>query len=207
MDWYANALLNAFDAAIDLDNGMVVTLHTSTYTPNRATHDFVDDLTNELAAGSGYSTGGVSVGIVTRTITVANSWATQRANSTAYLLGDVVRPATGNTFLYRATTAGTTGGSIPTYPTVLGQTVVDGGVTWECYGTSIIVFSATTAPTWAAATFTGVRYAVLSDRTAGTAATQPLVAIQDFVTDRSGGGGAFTIPNHPTLGICHISIY
>jgi hypothetical protein len=36
-------------------------LTTSTYTPNQDTHDFRDDVTNEVAAGSGYSTGGVTL--------------------------------------------------------------------------------------------------------------------------------------------------
>src|ERR1041385_3398305 len=36
-----------------------MTLHTATYTPNRDTHVFASDLTNEVAAGGGYSTGGV----------------------------------------------------------------------------------------------------------------------------------------------------
>jgi hypothetical protein len=207
MDWYAQAFAGAFNLEVDFDDNMTVTLHTSTYTPDRVTHDFVSDLTGEVAAGAGYSTGGVLVGAITRTVTAANSWATQRANSTAYLLGDVVRPATPNGLLYRATTAGTTAGSIPTYPTVLGQTVVDGGVTWEAYGTAILVLTATTPATWAAATFTGVRYAVLSDRTAGTAATQRLIGVHDFVTDRTALGGAFTLGNHATLGYLHLAIY
>jgi hypothetical protein len=39
-----------------------MTLHTATYTPNRDTHVFASDLTNEVAAGGGYSTGGVTLG-------------------------------------------------------------------------------------------------------------------------------------------------
>lgn len=34
------------------------TLHTSSYSPNRDTHEFADDLTNECSAGGGYATGG-----------------------------------------------------------------------------------------------------------------------------------------------------
>lgn len=44
---------------IDFDVDTIrITLHTATYSPNRDTHEFCSDLTNEVAAGGGYSTGG-----------------------------------------------------------------------------------------------------------------------------------------------------
>ncbi len=47
-------------------------------------------------------------------------------------------------FLYEAvqSSAATSGNSQPTWPTVAGDTVVDGGVTWEAVGTSIITWQA-----------------------------------------------------------------
>jgi hypothetical protein len=39
-----------------------VALTTSSYTPNQDTHNFFSDVTNELAASGGYSTGGVTLG-------------------------------------------------------------------------------------------------------------------------------------------------
>lgn len=193
---YANAVLGMLNGEIDSDSAQLRwTLHTSAYTPNRQTHDFVDDLTGELATGAGYTAGGVTVA-GSRTLTVANSWGTQRANSTAYTVGTIVRPATGNGFLYRATNSGTTGASVPAFPTVVGQTVLDGaagtGVTWECVGSAIVVFD-TADPVWPAASFTGVRYAVLSERTPATAAAQRLIGYIDFTSDRAGQGGSFTI--------------
>lgn len=205
MQWYGTALMKAINAETDFDDGMTWTLHTSSYALSRFVDDYVNDLTNELATANGYTAGGISAGVVSRTLTVANSWTTQRANSTAYTLGDVVRPATGNGFLYRATTSGTTGASIPTYPTVIGQTVVDGGVTWTCYCQAIIVFTAANTPTWASATFTA-RYLVLSDRTTGVTSTEALIGVTDFGSDQTGGGGAFTVNPHSTLGILHIPI-
>lgn len=55
------------------------------------------------------------------------------AATTAYQLGARRVPTAGNGFLYRATTAGTSSGSEPSWPTLLGGTVTDGTVTWTCY--------------------------------------------------------------------------
>lgn len=48
--------------------------------------------------------------------------------------GDMVRPTTRNGLWYIATAGGTTAGGEPTWPTVIGSTVVDNGVTWTCVG-------------------------------------------------------------------------
>ena len=99
-----------------------------------------------------------------------------------------------------------TGAGLPTYPTTLGQTVVDGGVTWECYGIAITVFTAANAPTWASPfTATGIRYVVLSDRTTGVAATSPLLAVADLGADSAGTGSTWGITPHPVLGLFHMA--
>lgn len=57
--WYGNGMLKALTGAIDFDTDTFkIMLTTSTYTPNQDTHDFRDDITNEVANGSGYTTGG-----------------------------------------------------------------------------------------------------------------------------------------------------
>jgi len=193
----------AMNAEVDFDDGMTWTLHGSGYTLNRVTDDYANDATSELATANGYTSGGISAGVVSRTTTAANSWAVQRANSFAYVVGDVVRPATPNGFLYRATNSGTSGGSIPSFPTTLGQTVVDGGVTWECYGIAITVFTAASAPSWPAFSATGIRYLVLADRSTGVASTSPLVAVTDFGSDQSGTGQTWTVTPHAALGFFH----
>ena len=50
------------------------------------------------------------------------------------VVGDLAVPSTLNGYLYRATsiTTGVTGATEPTWPVVVGATVVDGGVTWTC---------------------------------------------------------------------------
>lgn len=52
--------------------------------------------------------------------------------ATAKVVGNEVIPNTVNNYTYRCTIAGTTGASEPTWPTTIGLTVTDGGVTWEC---------------------------------------------------------------------------
>jgi hypothetical protein len=56
-----------------------------------------------------------------------------RAATTAYSLTNNVFPATANGHYYTCTTAGTTGGSLPTYPTVENGTVTDGTVVWTAH--------------------------------------------------------------------------
>lgn len=52
-------------SSIDLDSDTLkVMLCTSTYTPNQNTHDFKDDVTNEVT-GTGYTAGGATLGSVT----------------------------------------------------------------------------------------------------------------------------------------------
>lgn len=54
--------------------------------------------------------------------------------STAYTLGSYRRPTTVNNLYYEVTTAGTSAGTQPTWPTTLGTTVTDGTVVWTCRG-------------------------------------------------------------------------
>jgi hypothetical protein len=197
--------LHAFNKAIDWDSdNLRWTLHTATYTPNQDTHDFVDDLTNELGTSGGYTVGGIALATPTSTYTAANSWGTQRAATTAYAVDDVVRPASANGFLYRCAVAGTTGAGLPTYETVIGKCTTDGTVTWETAGAGIQVFGCTD-PTWSAPFTAGpCRYAVLSDRQTGVNSTSPLIGYVDFGVDKTGGGGAFTVTLHAQLRALHV---
>ena len=57
---------------------------------------------------------------------VSPDYCRSRANSTAYVIGQLLMA---NGQLYEVTTAGTTGSSAPVYPTTVGQSVVDGTAT------------------------------------------------------------------------------
>lgn len=65
--------------------------------------------------------------------------ATTRANTTAYALNDYIVPATPNGYFYKATTAGTSDASPPTFGTTLGGTTTDGTVTWTNMGKVLLV--------------------------------------------------------------------
>ncbi|GAB6082981.1 PilC/PilY family type IV pilus protein [Desulfuromonas carbonis] len=63
--------------------------------------------------------------------------------STAYAVGDVVRPTdASNTNTYRCTNTGTSGLTEPTWPTAAGGTVTDNGVGWEITATLMEVVKA-----------------------------------------------------------------
>ena len=68
--WYGNAVKNAFEGDIDFINDTIkCALTTSTYTPNQDTHEHFSDVTNEVAAGGGYTSGGETLGTKTATYT------------------------------------------------------------------------------------------------------------------------------------------
>lgn len=83
---------------------------------------------------------------------------TSRAAGFADLLSwNLETPSAVSPFLFEAIQAGaaTTASTEPTWPTVEGNTVIDGGITWQAVGTSIITWSAiplmksgATEPTW-----------------------------------------------------------
>lgn len=83
--WYGQALLGQYSATaarrVDWDTDTIkVSLHTSTYTPDQDAHDFYNDLTNEVANGNGYTTGGTP--ITTSAPTYDNASNTLRLDAT-----------------------------------------------------------------------------------------------------------------------------
>lgn len=68
-----NLFLNAWAKGnIDFDtDSFKVMLVTSSYTPNKDTHDFRNDVTNEVT-GTGYSAGGAAVTVTVNAVDTAN---------------------------------------------------------------------------------------------------------------------------------------
>lgn len=65
--WYGLGASHVLNAAVDWDTDTVkIMLTTSAYTPNQDTHDFRDDVTNEIT-GTGYSAGGETLAGKART--------------------------------------------------------------------------------------------------------------------------------------------
>ncbi|MCQ9378801.1 hypothetical protein [Methyloversatilis sp. XJ19-49] len=71
--------------------------------------------------------------------TIAPPASTTHATTDPVTLGEYIVPATPNGFLYKVTTAGTTGGSAPTFPTAIGETVTDGTAVLTCVSRATLV--------------------------------------------------------------------
>jgi len=72
-----------------------------------------------------------AAGTVTKVNQAYSAWVTL----TNYSIGDRVIPTVSNGYYYEVTTdAGSSGGAQPTWPTTVGSTVVDAGITWTCKG-------------------------------------------------------------------------
>lgn len=79
---YGAVVAKAFNKEIDYDTDTIkVALCTSTYTPNQDTHDYFNDITNEVS-GTGYTAGGATLGSKTVTYTSGtNTWAFDAADT------------------------------------------------------------------------------------------------------------------------------
>lgn len=79
---YSNVHKKLANKEIDLDTDTIkVALCTSTYTPNQNTHDYFDDITNEVS-GTGYTAGGATLG--TKTVNVSTTTFTFDAADTVW---------------------------------------------------------------------------------------------------------------------------
>jgi hypothetical protein len=184
---YDNLAVQLWSAGINWTSDTIkLAIASNSYTPVRATHDFFDDITNEII-GTGYTAGGATLGSKTRTLTAADSWGTSRANSTAYVAGDIIRPASANTFVYECITAGTSAASPPTFTTTVGDDYTDGTAVFSCRGKAVLQLDSADV-SWTTSTISGARNFILYKST-GTASTSPLIAVDTLAADASATSG------------------
>ena len=177
--WFHNALKQALSGNVNLPSDTIkMAILSATPSLETAIH-WSDVSANDISP----TAGGNTLTSITVTETTANSWGDTWAATTAYAVGQVIRPATGNGFLYRCVVAGTSAGSAPSFPTVFGETVIEtGGLEWVNCGSSITVFTAGTATFTAASGTISPTCAVIYDAETGTSTTEPLVALATFVS-------------------------
>ena len=191
-NWFASAMVQAFAGHINWGSDAIkCALMGSGYTPNLSSQVHWSDISANEATGTGYTAGGQTLTSKTLASTTGTAWGTAWAASTGYLYGAVVRPATANGYLYLCSTAGTSGSSAPTWPTVQGETVADGTAVWTCLGESITQWGSA-APTWPASTINAYA-AVIYDAQSGTPSTEPLVACINFGGEVSTSGTTFEV--------------
>lgn len=180
--WYPQAVGAFSDATIDWDTDTIkLALMGTGFTFNDA-HDFWDDISaNDYGSATGYTAGGSTIG--TRAIVETDSSAlTARANSTAYVVGDVVRTATDSSRAFLCVSAGTSAASEPGGMATLGtlREITDGTVVWVNGGSAITKLDGDPV-TWTTLDQTGTKGAVVyKDTTVAT--TSPLIAYIDFGT-------------------------
>lgn len=81
--WFIKAFIALANKEIDLlDDTIKVALTTNAYTPNQDTHDYFNDVTNELSTANGYTAGGDTLASDTFTSTL--NVATYDANNTVW---------------------------------------------------------------------------------------------------------------------------
>lgn len=202
IELYGKALANMLGGeaggdtfAIDfLTDTIKCALYTSSETPNLDTEE-VYSTTNEVV-GTGYTAGGATLGTKTITYTAANSWGTAWAASTAKVVGDVVRPVTGNGHLFRATVAGTTHSAEPSWISVAQRETAEGSgtVKWTEVGRGITQIDCADI-SWTTSTITA-RWGKVYKSGGG----DPLIALIDFDGNISTTAGTFLI-TIPALGL------
>lgn len=120
--------------------------------------------------------------------------------STAYSLNDIRKPTVPNRngWVYKITTAGTTGGTEPTWPDELGATVSDGTAVWTCdsleeHWYPIKRFNGTTL-TLDAATYTG------TSETTAMYKREPILLTDGFTGNQAQANGSLVAPIKITGG-------
>lgn len=130
--FYARYFLSVINQTQSTDwdtNTIKVALCTSAYTPNQDTHDYYNDLTNEVANGNGYTTGGA---------TLASKTLTQTLNVVAGDAADTVWAASTITARIAVVYDATGGGADASRPLIL----------WIDFGADVVSTNAAFTIVW-----------------------------------------------------------
>lgn len=194
---YAHGAKRFVAGDIDFDAHTIkAALVSSSYTPAQS-HEFYSTSVNAFEiSGTGYTDGGQALASKASAVRLDTD-ATARAATTAYQVGDIVRPATANGHIYKAAVAGTSGSGTPSYTLTGGREVADGTVVWVEAGVAYVRFTCATLQ-WTTSTLTA-RYVVFyRDGTAGS--LDFLLGYGDFGQNESSSAGSFTV-QFPADGI------
>lgn len=208
--WAPSVLNRAFaggasDAIVLASDTLKLALMANAYTPAADLTGVAvyTDVSASEAAGTGYVAGGITVPSPAMTTTYANTFARTWAASTAYNVGDVVRPVTGNGHLYMCAVAGTSAATEPTWNTVAGKdnAATDNGVVWTEIGTSITKFSSgnVVSPSMS---LTGIQYGWIYD---STTTNKDLICLLDFGAQKTWTSTVVTFTPDANLGWVYLT--
>ena len=178
--WYPQGMGAFMRGEIDwVADDVKIALMDSVFTFDDA-HDFWDDISaSDYSSASGYTADGDSLAS-NAVVETDSSALTARANTTAYVVGDIVRTAADSTRVFLCVVAGTSAGSEPGGMATLGslREIVDSGVTWVNVGRGVTILDAD-ANAWTGLDQTGTDAAVIyMDSTVDS--TSPLLGYISF---------------------------
>lgn len=178
--WYPQGLGAFMGGLIDFDTHTIkMAVMDATFAFNDS-HDFWDDVSaSDYSSATGYTAGGNQ--LTTPAIVETDSSAlTARANSTAYVVGDIRRTGTDSSRVFVCAVAGTSAASEPGGMATLGflREITDGSVVWVNIGAAITVLDSD-AESWTGLDQSPTNAAVIY-RDTGTPSTSPLIAYVDF---------------------------
>lgn len=199
--WYPQGLGALANGDVDWDLDTIkVALMQDTFVFDD-THDFWDDVSaSDYDSATGYTAGGET--IANAAVTESDSSVlTARANSTAYVVGDVVRTATDSDRVFVCVAAGTSDASEPAGMATLGtmREITDGTVVWVNVGNAITILDGD-AVSWTGLDQAGTDGAVIYKDT-GTPSTSPLLGFIDFETTETPTDLTITPPAEGYLAI------
>jgi hypothetical protein len=184
IDWLATAVNND-----DIWMALMVTA----YTPAIDTDEFFNVIDGDEHGETGtYAAGGKIMTIVDAAV-VQDTAVSPRADTTAYVVGDLVRPSSANGYIYRCIVAGTSGTGEPSWTTSPGLDTEadDATLIWENVGTSYVKLDADNMQ-WAASTL-DADYGVIYAK-GGTPGTDDfLIALIDFDGTETSSAGDFDV--------------